>query len=96
MHYNELLTEEDVDEIKRQIQELLSNARNINPTATGTFYIERLFYDSINNFEEAQRINESIRKFNKQNAEKWDKLYDEYQKTKIKEVKIQTTSNNFQ
>lgn len=96
LHYNELLTEEDVDEIKRQIQELLSNARNINPTATGTFYIERLFYDSINNFEEAQRINESIRKFNKQNAEKWDKLYDEYQKTKIKEVKIQTTSNNFQ
>jgi tetratricopeptide (TPR) repeat protein len=76
--YNNKISQEEKNNVYAEIKELLENAKQINETAQGIFFIERMYYDVLGDFAKAQRINEQVRKFNPKNAENWEAAYNEY------------------
>lgn len=65
-----------------EIEMLFDDCKEINPNTKGTYYIKRLYYDVLNDFNKAQEVNNDIKKFNEKNAQSWSEAYNAYHENK--------------
>ena len=64
-----------MDNAKAEIEDLFVECNWIDENFISTKYIKRMYYDAINNYEEARKVNGEIKGSNEQ---QWNKLYDNY------------------
>lgn len=67
-------------EIMKKIEQLFGDCGEINPNAESTYYIKRMYFDVINDFDNAEKINKKIESFNAKNSQQWNTAYCEYLK----------------
>lgn len=79
-----LLNAEEEKALCEEIELLFDDCKEINPNAKGTYYIKRLYFDVLNDFQKAQEVNNDIKKFNEKNAQSWSKVYGAYCESKQK------------
>lgn len=72
--YSAVILDDNIGNVLEDVEELFKQAEEISPYSPGFLFVKRTYYDLVNNSQKMKLVNDEIRKFNKQDADAWDKL----------------------